>query len=71
MLEDYYNYIKYLNYLGRIYYLYNNPVLYVGYHYILTRKNYTRLKRFRKSYHTVYNSDIDLPIINSDLIQHV
>ena len=71
MLEEYYNYIKYLNYLGRIYYLYNNPILYLGYHYVLTRKNFARLQRYRKGYNTVINSDIDLPIIVSDIIQHV
>jgi len=73
-IYDYNEYIKYIRLMGRMYYIYYNPITYIAYNYILTKNNLYRLKKLKKSisHNKVIKRDIELPVIdNNDLIKHV
>ncbi len=76
-ISDYYSYIKYVRILGKIYYLYYDPMAYIAYKYVFTRDNLHKLMNLKKSIshnNMVINNINDLPEIKDDdfvMIEHV
>jgi hypothetical protein len=76
-VQDYYNYIKYVRFMGKIYYLYYDPMAYIAYKYVFTKNNLHRLINLKKSmsHNKVVNNINDLPDIEDNdefvMINHV